>query len=120
MSLKTIEIYNTKAGRALLRAKLAADATGKEEDGEIETLKKVEFSDMLGQADGLTDGQTQLDVKPSDNLGYVETDPEVNKRMLEVARMPPPKVRKEAESIQKMVTEGNFDPEMEFARIARS
>ncbi len=109
-AFKTMASYNTKAGRALLRAKLAADATGKEEDGEIESAEKIKFSDMLGQADGLTDGQTQLDVKPSDNLGYVETDPEVNKRMLEVARMPPPKVRKEAESIQKMVTEGNLDP----------
>jgi hypothetical protein len=108
--------YDSKQGRAILRAKLAADATGKEEDGEIQSAEKIQFSDMLDQADGLADGQTQLDVKPSSNvgeakfpLGLVETPAENMKAMLEVARMPP-KVRKEAEAIQKMVKAGHLDP----------
>jgi hypothetical protein len=100
---------NTREGRAALRAKLAADALGKEETGEIQDASKLQFSDMLDQADRLADGQTQLDTKPSDSLGLVETLPEVNKAMLEVAKAPP-KVRKEAEAIQKLVSEGSLDP----------
>jgi hypothetical protein len=108
--------FNSLAGRAAMRAKLAADATGKEEDGEIQTAESIKFSDMLDQADGLADGQTQLDTKPSSNageakfpLGLVETPEENMKAMLDVARMPP-KVRKEAEAIQKLVAEGTLDP----------
>lgn len=106
----------TKEGRAALRAKLAADATGKEDDGEVQSAESIKFSDMLDQADGLADGQTQLDTKPSSNageakfpLGLVETPEENMKAMLDVARMPP-KVRKEAEAIQKLVAEGALDP----------
>jgi len=109
--------YDSRQGRAYLRAKLAADATGKEEDGEIESAEKLKWSDMLDAADKHTDGQTKLDTKPSDDLGYVETLPEVNKRMLEVARMPP-KVRKEAEAIQRMVSEGKLDPRDVDALVA--
>jgi hypothetical protein len=101
--------YDTREGRAVLRAKLAADALGKQETGEVEDASKLKFSDMLDQAGKLTDGQTHLDTKPSDHLGYVEDLPEINKRMLEVAKMPP-KVRKEAEIIQRMVSEGKLDP----------
>lgn len=107
---------STKEGRAALRAKLAADATGKEDDGEVQSAESIKFSDMLDQADGLADGQTHLDVKPSGNageakfpLGLVETPEENMKAMLDVARMPP-KVRKEAEAIQKLVAEGALDP----------
>jgi hypothetical protein len=100
---------NSRSGRQMLRAKLAADALGKQEDGEISDMSKQKWSNMLDQADKLTDGQTELDIKPSDNLGLVETLPEINKRMMEVAKMPP-KVRKEAESIQRMVSEGKLDP----------
>jgi hypothetical protein len=39
----------------------------------------------------------------------VETLPEINKAMLDVAKAPP-KVRKEAEIIQKLVSEGSLDP----------
>jgi len=99
----------TRAGRAALRAKLAADALGKEDDGEVQDMSKAKFSDMLDQADRLADGQTELDVKPSDNLGLVETLPEVNKAMMELAKAPP-KVRKEAEAIYKLVSEGTLDP----------
>jgi hypothetical protein len=64
---------------------------------------------MLGEADKHADGQTDLDVKPSDNLGKVETLPEVNKAMMELAKAPP-KVRKEAEAIYRLVSEGKLDP----------
>ena len=101
--------FDSRNGRAALRAKLAADALGKEEDGEIQDMTKQKFSDMLDQADRLTDGQTHLDVKPSDDLGLVETLPEVNQVMLDVAKAPP-KVRKEAEAIQRLVSEGKLDP----------
>lgn len=100
---------NTREGRAALRAKLAADAIGKEDDGETQDMSHAKFSDMLQEADRLADGQTELDIKPSDKLGLVETLPEVNKSMLEVAKAPP-KVRKEAEIIQKLVSEGALDP----------
>jgi hypothetical protein len=98
---------NSKEGRAALRAKLAADATGKEDDGNVTDMSKQKFSDMLQEADHLADGQTQLDTKPSDSLGLVETLPEVNKAMLEVAKAPP-KVRKEAEAIQRLVASGKL------------
>ena len=107
--LGTVASLNTKAGRAALRAKLAADATGKEEDGEIQDMSHAKFSDMLQEADRLADGQTDLDVKPSDGLGKVETLPEVNKAMMDLAKAPP-KVRKEAEAIHKLVSEGKLDP----------
>lgn len=102
-SLATLE------SRAALRAKLAADALGKEDDGALRDMSKEKFSDMLGQADKLSDGQTELDVKPSGNLGLVETLPEINKAMLELAKAPP-KVRKEAEAIHKLISEGKLDP----------
>jgi hypothetical protein len=101
--------FSTREGRMALRAKLAADALGKEEDGEIQDMSHAKFSDMLQEADHLADGQTQLDTKPSDGLGKVETLPEVNKAMMDVAKAPP-KVRKEAEAIQKLVSEGKLDP----------
>jgi hypothetical protein len=100
---------DTKEGRALLRAKLAADAVGKQEDGEVQDMAHAKFSDMLDAADKHADGQTELDTKPSDNLGKVETLPEVNKAMMDVAKAPP-KVRKEAEAIHKLVSEGKLDP----------
>jgi len=101
--------FDDRAGRAALRAKLAADALGKEEDGEIQDMSKQKWSDMLDAADKHADGQTELDVKPSDSLGLVETLPEVNKAMMDVAKAPP-KVRKEAEVIQRLVSEGKLDP----------
>jgi len=96
----------TKAGRSAYRAKLARDATGKEDSGEIQST--LEHSDMLDQANKLTDGQTHLDTKPSDNLGLIETNPEQHKVMEDVARMPP-KVRKEAERLNQFIVEGKVD-----------
>lgn len=107
--VKVVADYGTRDGRAALRAKLAADALGKEDDGQIQDMSKAKFSDMLDQADSLADGQTHLDVKPSDSLGLVETPAELNKAMMDVAKAPP-KVRKDAEAIQKMVAEGQLDP----------
>lgn len=118
----TVEVkhasYDTKEGRQALRAKLAADATGKEDDGEVRDASKIKFNDVLEQADRLADGQTQLDVKPSDNLGLIETPAEKNKAMLEVAKAPP-KVRKEAETIQRMVSSGKLDPKDLDALVAQ-
>lgn len=107
--VKVVASFNSRSGRAALRAKLAADALGKQDDGEISDMSKQKFSDMLDQADRLADGQTELDVKPSDNLGRVETLPEVNKAMMDLAKAPP-KVRKEAAAINKLVSEGKLDP----------
>jgi len=108
---------DSREGRQYLRAKLAADALGKEEDGELQDMSKQKFSDMLDQADGLADGQTDLDIKPSDSLGLVETLPEINQRMLEVAKAPP-KVRKEAEAIQRLVASGALNPKDVDALVA--
>jgi hypothetical protein len=101
--------FDTKAERATMRAKLAADALGKQEDGEIQDMSHAKFSDMLQEADYLADGQTELDTKPSDNLGKVETLPEINKAMMDLAKAPP-KVRKEAEAIHKLISEGSLNP----------
>jgi hypothetical protein len=109
--------FDTLEGRVAMRAKLAADATGKEDDGEVVDMSKQKFSDMLQEADHLADGQTQLDTKPSDSLGLVETLPEQNKAMLEVAKAPP-KVRKEAEAINKLVVTGKLDPKDLDALVA--
>lgn len=105
----TAASLSTLESRAALRAKLAADALGKEDDGALRDMSKEKFSDILNQADSLADGQTELDVKPSGNLGLVETLPEVNKAMLELAKAPP-KVRKEAEAIHRLISEGKLDP----------
>jgi hypothetical protein len=90
----------TKAGRSAYRAKLAADL------GDSEAAEKIKFNPLMDEANKLADGQTELDVKPSDNLGRVETKPEVNKRMLEVARMAPAKVKKEAARLNAMIAQG--------------
>ncbi|MGE3319972.1 MAG: hypothetical protein AB7I18_11825 [Candidatus Berkiella sp.] len=99
----------TLESRAAMRAKLAADALGKEDDGEVQDMSHAKFSDMLDEADRLADGQTKLDVKPTGDLGYIETLPEVNKAMMELAKAPP-KVRKEAEAIHNLVSQGKLDP----------
>ena len=85
----------SKASRAALRAKLAA-----------ETLK---FSPMLDQAHPKGGTTTQLDVKPQGDLAKVEDLEEVSKSMNDLANAPP-KVRKEAEAIHQLVSEGKLDP----------
>lgn len=82
---------STKEARAAERAKLAA--------------KALEFNPMLDEAHALANGQTQLDVKPSDNLGRVETLEEQHAAFLEVAEAPP-KVRKEAARLNQLIVAG--------------
>ena len=89
----------TKAGRAAYRAKLAADL------GDPEDAASIKFNPVMDEANALANGQTQLDVKPSDDLGLVETKPELNRKMLEVAKASP-KVKKEAARLNKMISEG--------------
>jgi hypothetical protein len=117
LKMLTQASFDNRAGRASLRAKLAADALGKEEDGELQDMSKQKFSDMLDASQKHTDGQTDLDVKPSDSLGLVETIQETNKAMMDVAKAPP-KVRKEAEAIQRLVSEGKLDPRDVDALVA--
>ena len=98
---------STKAGRTAYRTKLARDATGKQETGEMQDVKQ--HSDMIDLSNALADGQTHLDTKPSDSLGLVETLPEQQEKDLEVARAQP-KVRKEAERLQTLISEGKVNP----------
>ena len=100
----------TKEGRAAYRTKLAADATGKEEEGEHMDEASLPYTDMLDESSALTDGQTKLDVKPSDNLGLVETVGEQHKKDMEVAKAEP-KVRKEAERLNQLISEGKVAKE---------
>lgn len=94
LSGKKVEIkaedLSTKEARAELRAKLAAQA--------------ISFNPVLDDAHALANGQTKLDVKPSDNLGKVETIEEKHKAMLDVAEAPP-KVRKEAARLNQLILE---------------
>lgn len=92
----------TKEGRAKFREELSKRAqTG------------VKFQDVLDEAHPQGGFTTQLDVKPEKDLAKVETLPEINKAMLGVA-LAPPKVRKVAEDIQKMVVSGKIDPSKDF------
>jgi hypothetical protein len=94
----------TKEGRAAYRTKLAEHIT------DSVAAESIKFNPVMADANKLADGQTQLDVKPSDSLGLVETKPEVQKRMLEVARAAP-KVKKEAERLNKMIVAGTVRKE---------
>ena len=86
--------FDSKEGRAVLRAKLAAD-----------TLK---VSPLLHDAHPKGGFTTQLDVKPTGDLAKVEDLEEVHDAMMDLAQAPP-KVRKEAEAIHKLVSEGKLD-----------
>lgn len=87
--------FDSKEGRAQLRAKLAA-----------ETLK---FSPMLDEAHPKGGFTTQLDTKPEGDLAKVEDLEEEHNAMMDVATAPV-KVRKEAEAIHKLISEGKLDP----------
>jgi len=86
---------DSKEARAAARAKLAQ--------------KSVEMSQVLDEAHPKGGTQTELDVKPSDELGKVEDLKEQHDKSVEVAQAPV-KVRKDAERIQKLVSEGKLDP----------
>jgi hypothetical protein len=85
---------DSKAGRAALRAKLAAG------DG-------MKFSPMLDQAHP-KGGVTPADMgKTEGDLSKVETLDEVSKKMNDLAKAPV-KVRKEAEAIHNLISEGKL------------
>lgn len=90
---------NTKEGRMAYRTKLAE--------------KGLTFSDMLTKAHGKGGFTTQLDVKPTGDLAKVETLEETHKAMMDIAQAPP-KVRKQAEEIQRYVAAGTINPETDF------
>lgn len=85
---------NTKSGRAQWRAKLAE--------------KGITFSDLIQKAHPKGGTTTQLDHKPTGDLAKVETITETHKAMLDLANAPP-KVRKEAEMIQKLIVAGKLN-----------
>lgn len=93
----------TKEGRAAYRTKMAE--------------KGVQFSDMLTKAHGKGGFTTQLDVKPTGDLAKVETLEETHKAMLDIANAPP-KVRKQAAEIQKLVLAGDLEPAMVEGLVA--
>jgi hypothetical protein len=86
---------DTKDGRSALRAKIAADA--------------LKTSPVLHDAHPKGGFTTDLDVKPTGDLAKVEDLAEQQKAMLDLAKAPP-KVRKEAETIHRLVSEGKLDP----------
>ncbi len=91
----------TREGRSAYRAKLAADVD----------------SDMVDEAHPKGGVTTELDVKPSGDLAKVETIVEVHNKMLDVAKAPA-KVRKEAEEIQQLVSEGKLSADDVDALVA--
>lgn len=87
--------YESREERAAMRAKLAA-----------ETLK---WNPVLHDAHPKGGFTTELDVKPEGDLAKVEDLEEKHDAMMDVATAPP-KVRKEAEAIHRLVSEGKLDP----------
>lgn len=98
---------NSRAARTALRAKLAADALGKMDDGEVMDMSKAQFSDMLEQSHGVLSDDLSLDMDASDDLSEFDTLESRNRRMMDVATAPV-KVRKEAEAIHKLISEGKL------------
>lgn len=86
--------FDSKEGRSALRAKLAADA--------------LKVNPLLHDAHPKGGFTTELDVKPSADLAKVEDLEETHDAMMDLAQAPP-KVRKEAEAINKLVSEGKLD-----------
>jgi len=102
---KTV-LNNTASGRSQLRTKLAQ--------------KGVQYSDMLQKAHPQGGFQTDLDVKPTGNLGRVEDLKEQHAAMEQVATAPP-KVRKQAGEIQKLISEGRIDASEEsFKKLLKA
>ena len=84
---------STKAQRAALRAKLAADT--------------IKMSPMLDEAHPKGSAKLDLDVSVSDDLALVEDLEDTHKAMMDVATAPV-SVRKEAEAIAQLVAEGKI------------
>lgn len=87
--------FDSKSGRAAMRAKLAADT--------------VKFDKILNEAHPGGGTTVDFDVKPSGDGAHVEDLEEGHKAVLDLANAPP-KVRKEAEAIHRLVSEGKLDP----------
>jgi hypothetical protein len=87
--------FDTTTGRAAMRAKLAAEA--------LKTNPCLQAAHPKGKV------TTKLDVKPSGDLGIIENLQETHDAMMDVA-LAPPRVRKEAEAIHQLVSEGKLDP----------
>jgi hypothetical protein len=98
----------TKEGRTAYRAKLAKDVNEGNHNTDPQDVSKIKWHPLLQEANRLANGQTQLDTKPSDALGLVETLPENQKRMMEVAKVAP-KVRTAAETLNNLIKEGAVD-----------
>jgi intein/homing endonuclease len=95
LPVKVTASFDSKQGRAILRAKLAAEA--------------LKMSPVLQEAHPKGGFTTQLDVKPSDDLAKVEDLEEAHDAMMDLAKAPPT-VRKEAEAIHRLIKEGKLDP----------
>ena len=89
-----LKTASTKEDRLALRAKLASEC---------------KWNPIMQEFHPHGKATTHLDVKPSDDLAVVEDLEEKHDAMHEVA-VAPVKVRKEAEEIQKLVSEGRLDP----------
>lgn len=89
---------STKEGRAALRAKIASE---------------MKWNPILHEFHPKGKATTALDVKPEGDLAVVETIEERHDKMMDVATAPP-KVRKDAEEIQKLVVEGKLDPKTDL------
>lgn len=90
----TLASLSSKASRDALRYKLASES--------------LSYSPMLDQAHPQGGFKTELDSKVSDDLDLVEDLEEKQKKMLEVARTPV-RIRKEAETIDRLIKAGQLD-----------
>jgi hypothetical protein len=92
----TVEVdkgMKTQASRAELRAKLASEA--------------LKTSPILHDAHPKGSVSTELDVKPTGNLAEFEDLEDQHKAVMDLATAPP-KVRKDAETIHRLVSEGKL------------
>jgi len=109
----SVEGTPEEVGKAMKESKALLDLSTKEKRAEARAKfaeKAVQFSEMLSRDPAHKGGWTlPTDTKPSGDLGKVETLAEQHQKMLDVATAPP-KVKKAAEQIQKLVVEGKLDP----------
>ena len=108
----SVEGTPEEVGKAMKESK-ALDLSTKEKRAEARAKfaeKAMQFSEMLSRDPAHKGGWTlPTDTKPSGDLAKVETLAEQHQKMLDVATAPP-KVKKAAEQIQKLVVEGKLDP----------
>lgn len=87
---------DTKEGRMALRAKLAKDSM------------KMKVSPLLHEAHPKGGTTPKFETQVSDDLDHVEDLEEVQKEMMDAVNAPTPKVKKEAEMIHKLISEGSL------------